>query len=151
MGKRITYEELDIREDGTIWYQGKPKKCWYHSAGYLKTKFSGKDYYIHRLIAQKYISNPENKPQVNHINGIKDDNRVENLEWTTSKENIIHSYRTKLNSQKHSRRLTYKQAMEIRSKYKTGNYYQQVLADEYNLTQPNISRIINNKRYKEEV
>lgn len=70
----------------------KPQKnnCWYLFI-WLKNNFK-KHLTVHRIVAKHFIPNTENKPQVNHKNWIKTDNRVENLEWMTVWENAIHSY-----------------------------------------------------------
>lgn len=70
--------------------QGK-ELCFYDNKGYKRINIQGKRFAVHRLVAQAFIPNPENKPQVNHINGRHDDNRVENLEWCTDLENRRHA------------------------------------------------------------
>lgn len=88
-------DEGDIRNDITKQYL-KPfynKKTGYN---YIILRIGGKrnHFSIHRLVAMAFLDNDLDKEQVNHINGIKTDNRKTNLEWVTQSENILHSYRT---------------------------------------------------------
>jgi len=108
----------------------------------------------HRAVALVFIPNPENKKEVNHLNGIKSDNRVENLEWATPGENVAHSYKIGLRNieqyKKTARRngvkrrkLTDEQALEILS----SNKKRADLVKEYNVSPSTIDRIFQGKTY----
>ena len=60
-----------------------------NSIGYLTYKLNGKSYFVHRLVAETFIENPQKKPQVNHIDCNKKNNSVFNLEWCTERENLL--------------------------------------------------------------
>ena len=65
-------------------------------SGYIRVYINGKPRLLHRLIAEAFIPNPDNKPEVNHIDGNKHNNDISNLEWCTHHENMSHAWNTGL-------------------------------------------------------
>ena len=114
-----------------------------------------KNVLTHRLLGECFINNPHNKPQINHIDGNKHNNDINNLEWCTNKENIQHSIITGLKDmtfnkgEKNSRAiLTNKDIIDIKHKLKNG-YKNRYIAKEYNVSEQLICDIKYNRRWKD--
>lgn len=120
-------------------YTGRYVMCWLSNETNSKKMFL-----VHRLVAKAFIPNPENKPEVNHKNGIKTDNRVENLEWVTRSENEKHAIingKTYPRGDNHYRSiLKDSDVIKIRSFLKTG-LTQSYIANQFGVTQSTISDI----------
>ena len=117
----------------------------------LNKNCKGIKYSIHRLVADAFISNSENKNQVNHINGIKTDNRVENLEWVTGSENIIHAFKNGLKNGIKGEKRTDSKLSNIQAKeIKYGNHdktYNEI-AEIYGISFYTVSSIKRGKSWK---
>lgn len=110
---------------------------------------------VHRVVAESFLQNPNNLPEVNHIDGDKRNNSVKNLEWCTHKENHVHARKTGLIQQKGEKSVNHKLTTDavhfIREMYKRGDsvYGCCALANKFNVSQATISRVVKGKRWKE--
>lgn len=103
---------------------------------------------VHRLVAEAFVENPLNKSDVNHINGLKSDNRIENLEWVTTKENSQHRTRTRL-----TKPILDDEQIEYIQKnvviYNDGKKHENSISDlarRFNVDRRTITDIVNNKK-----
>lgn len=127
--------------------------------GYVKVRLihQGKDktMRVHRLVAEAFIPNPESKSTVNHKDGNKQNNVVENLEWVDRKEQMVHAYKmglktSRLGSENSNAKLTDEQVKEIRKLYvpQSKEFGTVALGKKYGVTNRVIGLIVNGKAYK---
>ena len=165
----ITEDEIQWKK---IYFKGKPtnysisdiglvrndKKMTYlknkiHKQKYLTTDLSinGKQhrFYLHILIANAFIPNPNNLPEVNHKNGIKYDNSIENLEWVTRQENQQHAFQTGLNSHKmvDYSRIDAKTIENICKEIESNKYSIAKIAKRNNVGRATVSNILYGERH----
>lgn len=154
-------------EDGQIWshLSGKflkqfanPRKYWF-----VGLRVDGKQIKksVARIIGKTFIPNPENKPEINHKDGNKNNNRSDNLEWATHSENNLHAYRIGLKttrphphgtgsySRESKRKLNDEQVRQIRSLYREGKHRGPALSKMFNTPGRTIYDILEGKKYKD--
>jgi hypothetical protein len=153
MTKIQGFENYEVDELGQIWSLPKKtrkgvrmiKPLKHPKTGYMYVDLCNdgkvKKFTVHRLVALNLIINPEDKPQVNHINGDKTDNRVVNLEWCTRSENQKHSINIGLRSAKGVKnsqcKLNEQDVLYIRNSKENGS----ILAKKFNISHPTICDI----------
>jgi hypothetical protein len=156
--------EVSPKNRVPYWRKGKICKQSKSNLGYMTVGFTVNNVkvnkYVHRLVAEAFITNINNYPQVNHIDCNKTNNRMYNLEWCTNSENHIHASKNGLNKL-HLHRVAYsgeengralltkEQVLEIKQKYIPYKYSAKKLSKEYGVSESCITHILNNTSWKE--
>lgn len=164
--KKEFEKDYIVYSDGKIFskLKGRFQKLRRHPNGYLRATIHAKDMYVHRLVALCFIENPNNYAEVNHIDGDRTNNNVENLEWCNRSMNNKHIFiignktsedMAKIaSSEKHKnytdtrRKLKTEDIKKIRKMHEEGKSDRKI-ALEMNCSRGSINQIVNNKTYKE--
>ena len=150
MAIKMSMDEYIITKEGQIINSrtNRELKPQPNNKGYLRVTLCGKKYFVHRLVAEKYIPNPEHKEQVNHKDGDKTNNSVANLGWVTNQENRNHAVKNNLHlcgDKCPWAKLNSQQVIEIR---KNTQYSNEELAKIYNVSVTTITDVLNFRTWK---
>lgn len=153
--ERTVSNSFGLKKDRTI--KGVSIKPIFRGNWYVKVHLrkKGKRYcfFLHRILAQTFLPNPENKPEVNHKDGNKLNYNLDNLEWVTKSENKLHAIKTGLRTitkgeERTTAILNDGKVRTIRQLYNTGNYYYRELAEIYGVSGKTIESVVKFRKWK---
>lgn len=156
MWKQIRNYNYEINEQGIVKNirTGKIRNSFKRRDGYIGIQlYIGKvvNFQLHRLLAEVFISNPENKKYVNHKDSNRSNNSLDNLEWVTLKENVIHGYKygnaSNVGSSNGFSKLNEEMVYEIKKKRFEENMSYKQLADAFDVSYSCISGILQNRNW----
>lgn len=137
--------------------KGKLLKPYLNKKGYLTCDLRNNNIRkikkVHRLVAESFIANPENLSQINHKDGNKQNNNVNNLEWCNNSQNQLHAFKNNLqkgNFNHPNSKLTLEQVLYIKNNCKVGSkkFGIQTIAKKFNVCNSTIKQIITGKSYR---
>ena len=144
---------LSVFEDGEIYNHHTRKYLKFSiDCGYYRCRVGKTRVFKHQLIAKAFVPNPDDLPQINHIDGNKLNNDAENLEWVSSSANIKHAYAIGLmnvgGEKNPAAKLTEDDVIRIRALYETDKYTYGVLAEMFGVSKSTVYQIIKRKLWK---
>ena len=123
--------------------------------GYIRTQFGGKTRLVHRVIAQTFIENPRQLPEVNHIDGCKTNNAVSNLEYCSRSDNLCHAYANDLRNAKRTNnprcKLSEDDIAYIKNNYSRGDkvYGAKALSKRFGVAHQTICAVVSGQNWKD--
>lgn len=145
-----------ISSRGKIFKNGVPVRASFNNCGYLRVRVEGKRYFVHRLVAESFIPNPQNLPVVMHLDNCKTHNSKENLRWGTYSDNLLQASKEHrlptlyqkgkgngLKGDNHpNSKLTEVQRIEVKNLFATGKYSLTQLGKRYGVTRVTIAKYV---------
>jgi transposase len=147
------FETVEVSSLGRVKKQGcvVEPKVFPSSAGYPRISAEGLQVRVHRLVAKAFLGEPDGAKEVNHINGDKTDNQIENLEWVTKAENMEHAHEQGLTKKRGEHcnwaQLSAIEAMRVYLLTQDGRMHNKEIAEHFGVSAKHVQRIANHKRW----